>query len=426
FVRVIGLPEYLSKEGRGQKLIAQARCGNLENWNKYWEEEEGRRCDLCGDRFGNLERLTRDCKETDRDIRMEDVSAQPELDEASRTMCIKSDLTPADNISSQPSILRERVSPGPPRLALWVSYLITNSRGPQLFSTGYRKPELLLPPSRLARHLRLSLCKVCLGTDLIYGSHVWINTNQQNLRRLQTSVQQEIYTTSWTPPRDRAMEKSSHAAERFQRMSPFVTLSVKPSKYTDVDCHRIHGEPREGGLASTRKYCALTLLQAKDRKGRAISLVVEAVELKQTTAGEYFYSSSKSSAEISNCLEHGGGTEVEEIQVGIVGASNLHAILFHARRRQLPDGEKSGSDEKIPPKRKSNGFVNAWTFVYEELARRSKSKNKTGDRALKKSVVGSANKFREQRGREREEKEGYLFGAVDKTARLGKTQLLPI
>ncbi|KOC61318.1 hypothetical protein WH47_06938, partial [Habropoda laboriosa] len=71
--RTIGLPEYLSKEGRGQKLIAQARCGNLENWSKYWEEEEGRRCDLCGDRFGNLEHLTRDCKETDRDIRVEDV-----------------------------------------------------------------------------------------------------------------------------------------------------------------------------------------------------------------------------------------------------------------------------------------------------------------------------------------------------------------
>ncbi|KOC62716.1 hypothetical protein WH47_04830 [Habropoda laboriosa] len=51
-IRTIGLPEYLSKEGRGQKLIAQARCGNLENWNKYWEEEEGRRCDLCGDRSG--------------------------------------------------------------------------------------------------------------------------------------------------------------------------------------------------------------------------------------------------------------------------------------------------------------------------------------------------------------------------------------
>ncbi|KOC58733.1 hypothetical protein WH47_05387 [Habropoda laboriosa] len=71
--RTIGLPEYLSKEGRGQKLIAQARCGNLENWNKYWEEEEGRRCDFCGDRFGNLEHSTRDCKETDRDIRMKDV-----------------------------------------------------------------------------------------------------------------------------------------------------------------------------------------------------------------------------------------------------------------------------------------------------------------------------------------------------------------
>ncbi|KOC64585.1 hypothetical protein WH47_12049, partial [Habropoda laboriosa] len=53
YIRTIGLSEYLSKEGRDQKLMAQARCRNLENWNKYWEEEEGRRCDMCGDRFGN-------------------------------------------------------------------------------------------------------------------------------------------------------------------------------------------------------------------------------------------------------------------------------------------------------------------------------------------------------------------------------------
>lgn len=28
-------PEYLGKEEKGQKLIARARCGNLENCNRY-------------------------------------------------------------------------------------------------------------------------------------------------------------------------------------------------------------------------------------------------------------------------------------------------------------------------------------------------------------------------------------------------------
>ncbi|KOC69596.1 hypothetical protein WH47_05539 [Habropoda laboriosa] len=70
----VGVVSYRSTN-TGQKLIAQARSGSLENWNKYWEEQEGRRYDLCGDRFGNLEHLTRDCRETERDIRMEDVAS---------------------------------------------------------------------------------------------------------------------------------------------------------------------------------------------------------------------------------------------------------------------------------------------------------------------------------------------------------------
>lgn len=38
----------------------------------YWKEEK-ERCDLCADRFGNLEHLTRGCRETERGVRLEDV-----------------------------------------------------------------------------------------------------------------------------------------------------------------------------------------------------------------------------------------------------------------------------------------------------------------------------------------------------------------
>ena len=44
-----GLPGYLEGKGRGkrQKLIARARCSNLEEKNKYWMNKDGKLCDLC-------------------------------------------------------------------------------------------------------------------------------------------------------------------------------------------------------------------------------------------------------------------------------------------------------------------------------------------------------------------------------------------
>ena len=49
FIGKIGLPGYLEGKGRGesQKLIARVRCGNLEERNKYWMNEDGKLCDLC-------------------------------------------------------------------------------------------------------------------------------------------------------------------------------------------------------------------------------------------------------------------------------------------------------------------------------------------------------------------------------------------
>ena len=34
-------------EGKNQKLIARARCGNLEERNKQWMSEDGKLCELC-------------------------------------------------------------------------------------------------------------------------------------------------------------------------------------------------------------------------------------------------------------------------------------------------------------------------------------------------------------------------------------------
>lgn len=69
------LPEYLKKVGRGasQRLLAQARCGSLESWSKYWVEEESRRFEFCGHRSRNLEHMTRECGELERGASLEEV-----------------------------------------------------------------------------------------------------------------------------------------------------------------------------------------------------------------------------------------------------------------------------------------------------------------------------------------------------------------
>lgn len=67
-IRCISMPEYLSKRGEGnsQKLIARARCGNLDANNRYWMKEEERRCGLCERGPGTLKHLIEDCTETER------------------------------------------------------------------------------------------------------------------------------------------------------------------------------------------------------------------------------------------------------------------------------------------------------------------------------------------------------------------------
>jgi hypothetical protein len=41
-------PEYLGRaSGKEIKTMTRFRCGNEEKGNRYWMEEEGRRCRLC-------------------------------------------------------------------------------------------------------------------------------------------------------------------------------------------------------------------------------------------------------------------------------------------------------------------------------------------------------------------------------------------
>ncbi|KAK1120220.1 hypothetical protein K0M31_012587 [Melipona bicolor] len=71
-ITTVGILEYLSKTGNGesQQLIAQTRCRNMERWNRYWEEEERRKCDICEGTPGTMEHL-RECRKVDRKIGIE-------------------------------------------------------------------------------------------------------------------------------------------------------------------------------------------------------------------------------------------------------------------------------------------------------------------------------------------------------------------
>ena len=74
-IQTIELPEYLKKPGNGesQQLMAQARCGCMERWNRYWEDEEKRKCELCEDAPGTLQHLVRDCRVTSREVNLKDI-----------------------------------------------------------------------------------------------------------------------------------------------------------------------------------------------------------------------------------------------------------------------------------------------------------------------------------------------------------------
>ena len=57
----------IEKKGeRGnQKIIARTRCGNTEEWNKYWDKEETRKCMLC-ERGSTLKHWLEDCEKIEK------------------------------------------------------------------------------------------------------------------------------------------------------------------------------------------------------------------------------------------------------------------------------------------------------------------------------------------------------------------------
>ena len=68
------LPNYLMEKGSkgSQKIRARLRCGNEELSNRYWENEEKRRCRICAEKEETLEHLTKECLPeigTEKDIR---------------------------------------------------------------------------------------------------------------------------------------------------------------------------------------------------------------------------------------------------------------------------------------------------------------------------------------------------------------------
>ncbi|KAI4474788.1 hypothetical protein M0802_015443, partial [Mischocyttarus mexicanus] len=67
-IRTVASPEYLTKkkEGGSQKLLARARCGNIEKNNRYWLNQEERRCTLCDTEAGTLKHLIDRCQKAKR------------------------------------------------------------------------------------------------------------------------------------------------------------------------------------------------------------------------------------------------------------------------------------------------------------------------------------------------------------------------
>jgi len=66
-----GIPKYLEREnlekiemGDGIRALVMLRCGNLEEWNKYWLEEKERLCGFCSRGKDNLEHFVGTCEVT--------------------------------------------------------------------------------------------------------------------------------------------------------------------------------------------------------------------------------------------------------------------------------------------------------------------------------------------------------------------------
>ncbi|KZC15032.1 hypothetical protein WN55_08624 [Dufourea novaeangliae] len=78
------LPEYLRKEGKNMEMKRKprARCGSLEESNRYWEKEENRNCRLCKEELGTIRHLIRECKELKRTaLKEQDIVAEESKEE---------------------------------------------------------------------------------------------------------------------------------------------------------------------------------------------------------------------------------------------------------------------------------------------------------------------------------------------------------
>jgi len=53
----------LEMEGKGDRIrvLMKLRCGNLEDWNKFWIEEDRRKCKFCGKGRDNMEHYIENC-----------------------------------------------------------------------------------------------------------------------------------------------------------------------------------------------------------------------------------------------------------------------------------------------------------------------------------------------------------------------------
>jgi len=64
-----GIPRYLKKSnleseirGDGIRALMKLRFGNLEEWNKFWIEEDRRKCKFCRKGRDNMEHYIEDCR----------------------------------------------------------------------------------------------------------------------------------------------------------------------------------------------------------------------------------------------------------------------------------------------------------------------------------------------------------------------------
>jgi hypothetical protein len=58
------VPVYLRRESaKERKMMARFRCGNEERENRYWTEEQERRCKMCREESETIEHMWSRCNE---------------------------------------------------------------------------------------------------------------------------------------------------------------------------------------------------------------------------------------------------------------------------------------------------------------------------------------------------------------------------